>query len=66
VKYADTGPTLVWAVLTAAPAPATADSRGAWCVMTGLLGILYLVVEPLRVLRDVRAAPTPAPEVTGG
>ncbi|HET9945911.1 MAG TPA: DUF5941 domain-containing protein [Actinomycetes bacterium] len=59
------GPGRVATVLLLAAAGGGVLVGGLW-VLAALLGILYLVVEPLRVLREVRAAPTPAPEVTGG
>ena len=37
---------------------------GVW-VLAALLGILYVVVEPVRVLREVRRSAPPAPEVGG-
>jgi hypothetical protein len=59
------GPGRLATVLLLAAAGGSVLVGGLW-VLAALLGILYLVVEPLRVLREVRAAPTPAPEVTGG
>jgi hypothetical protein len=59
------GPGRVAGVLLLAAAGSAALAGGLW-VLAGLLGILYLVVEPLRVLREVRTAPTPAPEAAGG
>ena len=38
---------------------------GLW-VLAVLLGILFLVVEPVRVLREVRRSATPVPEAPGG
>jgi hypothetical protein len=38
---------------------------GVW-VLAALLGILYVVVEPVRVLREVRRSAAPAPEAHGG
>ena len=57
------GRLLVVAVLAAVGGDAL--EGGVW-VLAALLGILYVVVEPVRVLREVRRSAPPAPEATGG
>jgi hypothetical protein len=44
---------------------AAALEGGLW-VLAAVLGILYVVIEPSRVLREVRVRPAPAPEAVGG
>jgi hypothetical protein len=59
------GPGRLAAVLVLAAAGSSVLVGGLW-VLAVLLGILYVVLGPLQVLREVRGAPTPAPEVAGG
>ena len=55
----------VLVVVVLAAAGGSALEGGLW-VLAALLGILYLVVEPVRVLREVRRSAPPAPEVLDG
>jgi hypothetical protein len=60
------GRVLVVAVLAlVAPDDGSVLEGGLW-VLAALLGILFLVVEPVRVLREVRRSATPVPEASGG
>lgn len=57
------GRLLVVAVLAVVGADAL---EGGLSVLAVVLGILYVVIEPVRVLREVRLRTAPAPEATGG